>query len=188
MLRDIPKDKNPILDAVPIKLLEEELAENGVEAFLDAHRNSFLLVKDRPTGDDLAESVDYRYRTKETNIEALTAKLDQDWKLGAVLELKKSSRNKFKKRITIGRAKNNDIVIRTSRISKLHAVFLIAANKPGEFSLVDRGSTNGTFVNYKKLKKNKPVNLKSGDLISFWKYQFKYMWPKDFLDLIKPAG
>ena len=51
--------------------------------------------------------------------------------------------------VTVGRAINNDIVLPYEDISKCHAFFV---SKPEGWSLMDAGSTNGTFVRGKKLE------------------------------------
>ncbi len=64
--------------------------------------------------------------------------------------------------ITIGRDINADIVISVPEISRRHARFRRGA---GGFVLEDLGSTNGTFVNGKRL--TAPQLLNSGDIIMF---------------------
>jgi hypothetical protein len=62
--------------------------------------------------------------------------------------------------ITIGRDINADIVISIPEISRRHARFRLG---PGGYMLEDLGSTNGTFVNGKRL--TSPQLLRSGDII-----------------------
>ncbi len=62
--------------------------------------------------------------------------------------------------ITIGRDINADIVISVPEISRRHARF---RKGTGEYMLEDLGSTNGTFVNGKRL--TAPQVLQSGDII-----------------------
>jgi predicted component of type VI protein secretion system len=64
--------------------------------------------------------------------------------------------------ITIGRDINADIVISVPEISRRHARF---RSGPGGYVLEDLGSTNGTFVNGKRL--TVPQQLNSGDIIMF---------------------
>jgi len=54
--------------------------------------------------------------------------------------------------ISIGREKNNDLIIPDLAISSKHATL---TNEGGEFFLIDNDSTNGTFVNDIKITKSK---------------------------------
>jgi hypothetical protein len=64
------------------------------------------------------------------------------------------------KGLVIGREQGQcDIVISDANVSRIHAWVTI---EKGEVVVIDRGSTNGTFVNNKKVEKTK---LNSGDVI-----------------------
>lgn len=56
--------------------------------------------------------------------------------------LVKSNRNPFSEFLSVGRAGNNDVVVRTSSVSKVHALL----HHTGDWFVQDRGSKNGTFV------------------------------------------
>ncbi len=57
--------------------------------------------------------------------------------------LRKTDRNPFVGLVTIGRARNNDIILAHSSVSKLHAI----VHRHGIGWLIeDRNSTNGTFI------------------------------------------
>jgi hypothetical protein len=66
--------------------------------------------------------------------------------------LAKSDRNAWKRRITVGRASNNDIVLTHKSVSKLHAYFTVQSTPgPGgaieEMLVYDAESQNGTLAN-----------------------------------------
>ncbi len=61
---------------------------------------------------------------------------------------------------TIGRSEQNDIAIADPEVSRRHARITF---QNGAFLLEDLGSTNGTFVNGRRL--NTPTPLKDGDII-----------------------
>lgn len=63
--------------------------------------------------------------------------------------------------MTIGRVPPNDIVVAHPKVSRSHA--MIRMLKQGEYYLVDIGSTNGTFLNGKRIVM--PTALKDGDVI-----------------------
>lgn len=62
---------------------------------------------------------------------------------------------------TLGRDKGNQVVLIGRKVSKVHAII---EWKDKQFILIDQNSTNGTFVNDKKI--SKPTTLKNGDLIN----------------------
>lgn len=62
--------------------------------------------------------------------------------------------------ITIGRAAENEMVVDESHISGYHARLVI---QEGRVLIDDLGSTNGTFVNGKRVKS--PTHLQPGDMI-----------------------
>lgn len=71
-------------------------------------------------------------------------------------------------KITIGRDPNCDITISDKLTSRNHAV--IQKIKNG-FFISDLKSTNGTYLNGKKIEADKYVELKPGDTISIGKSQ-----------------
>jgi adenylate cyclase len=65
------------------------------------------------------------------------------------------------KTLSLGRAKDNNVVFTSSKVSRRHA--LVHAQGGAEFSLVDLGSSNGTHLNGRRIIQ--PVALQSGDII-----------------------
>jgi pilus assembly protein CpaF len=65
-----------------------------------------------------------------------------------------------KPEITIGRVQGNDIVLPKGNVSKRHARVLL---KDGKFIIVDLKSTNGTYVNGRKI--TTPLVVKEADKI-----------------------
>lgn len=99
------------------------------------------------------------------------------------LRVSKSDRNGYVSKITVGRARNNDIVLRMQMISKLHAAFIVGANE-SIWEIMDMGSTNGTRLNEVRLKKNEPNALKSGDIVAFGGFSFRFLVPVDLCKLL----
>jgi hypothetical protein len=64
-----------------------------------------------------------------------------------------------KRRVTIGRAVDNDIVINDQSLSRFHAA--ISMTEAGAVLVADCGSANGTFVNGERIRTNGP--LQPGD-------------------------
>jgi pSer/pThr/pTyr-binding forkhead associated (FHA) protein/Mg-chelatase subunit ChlD len=77
-----------------------------------------------------------------------------------------------KSKITIGRNSSNDIVIPHDAISSFHATIEF---KNGFFCLEDYRSTNGTSLNNEKISPHQSIKLKSGDIINFSIFEFRFM-------------
>ncbi len=74
-----------------------------------------------------------------------------------------------KERISIGRKPDNDIQIDNLAVSGKHALIITILD---DSSLEDLGSTNGTYVNGKLVKKHA---LRNGDVIGLGKHELKYI-------------
>ncbi len=77
-----------------------------------------------------------------------------------------------KARVNIGRSQRNDIIIKQPAVSSFHATIDF---RNMAFYLEDQRSTNGTHLNGMRLTPNEPLRLKSGDRITFAKYDFKFV-------------
>ena len=83
-----------------------------------------------------------------------------------VIEIRKKKPADGSEHIKIGRSPDSDIVLYNKLISKNHAILYL--NSSGETCyLVDKGSTNGTFVNGKFVSPNSQYKLTNVDEISF---------------------
>jgi pSer/pThr/pTyr-binding forkhead associated (FHA) protein len=91
-----------------------------------------------------------KQRTKSPRVEPTTR----------VYALVKSDRNPFRQMLTIGRASNNDIIIDSPAVSKVHAYIAIAED--GAHSIADQRSRNGTHVDGKRLADRETVPLADG--------------------------
>jgi len=80
----------------------------------------------------------------------------------------------------VGRNPSNDIVIPDDTVSSFHATL---EQRDGYFHLEDHRSTNGTFLNGRRLRENQPVPLKSGDRIDFAHFEFRFLVPT-----LEPSG
>jgi hypothetical protein len=78
-------------------------------------------------------------------------------------------------RVSLGRARNCDLVLRDASISKLHAHFRRTAEGAQVFDLVDCCSQNGTRLNDKALEANQPTGVKTGDRMVFGRVPAKLL-------------
>lgn len=92
-----------------------------------------------------------------------------------------------KERMTLGRRPYNDIVVDNLAVSGEHAALQAIGN---EYYIEDLSSTNGTYINSKKIKRQ---ILQTGDIIEVGKYAIKYVHdveadPLDPLASMAPNG
>lgn|GEM_PF-3350907 len=78
-----------------------------------------------------------------------------------------------KEEVTIGRLPTDDITLNKSNVSKQHARIVV---REGKHFIIDRKSTNGTFVNGKRI--SAPVSLKAGDKIFVGDYSMTFLLPE----------
>ena len=74
-----------------------------------------------------------------------------------------------KERTTLGRRPYNDIVIDNLAVSGEHAVLHMVGN---DVEIEDLGSTNGTYVNAKAVKRQE---LRNGDTVEVGKYKIRFL-------------
>src|SRR5204862_6787079 len=75
----------------------------------------------------------------------------------------------------MGRAAANTLVLDLPKVSRMHA--LIQLQNIGEFWLVDLGSSNGTFLNKRRV--HQPVRLHDQDKILIGGRQFIFRQPEE---------
>jgi pSer/pThr/pTyr-binding forkhead associated (FHA) protein len=78
--------------------------------------------------------------------------------------------------LTLGRATNNDVVVRDVSISRFHA--FVKRGDDEEFLLQDAGSTNGTAVNGAAVSargNGPPTALKAGDTVRLGQVEFTFV-------------
>jgi hypothetical protein len=78
---------------------------------------------------------------------------------------KRAGGKSFTERISIGRARNNDVVLRHESVSKFHA--WIGRDEDDAYYVADGGSRNGTKWNGGRVSPGAPVRLEPGDLVQF---------------------
>jgi hypothetical protein len=98
--------------------------------------------------------------------EGMTKLLAVDPGRFGVYPLSKSGSNPWSDRVLVGRASNNDIVLRNDRISKLHAYFQVGTR--GIWRLYDAKSANGTRVDGVPIPPGEEgTEIHSGQLVVF---------------------
>ena len=100
-----------------------------------------------------------------------------------VFELRKRS-GSLVTDIFVGRAPTNDIVLANPSVSKSHLRF-ISIPQTKHYQLVDMFSSNGTYLNGKKINPFEKRQVEDHDEISFGtEYQLLYYSPQVFYEMI----
>jgi len=122
---------------------------------------------------------DHDIKTRVTTLEELKVKRKGDDCLVVIyapIESELGKRNILQKEVTsIGRDRDNDIVLDSDSVSRRHAKL---EHRDGHFYVVDLDSTNGTFVN----DEPEPVTvcqLRRGDQVKIGDTIFKYLSGSD---------
>jgi adenylate cyclase len=92
---------------------------------------------------------------------------------GAWLEAADGRRHPIKGSCSLGRAGANTIVLESPKVSRRHA--LIHLQNIGELWLIDFGSSNGTFLNKRRI--HHPIRLSDGDQITIGDQVLKLRQP-----------
>jgi FHA domain-containing protein len=69
------------------------------------------------------------------------------------------------KRLNVGRASDNELTLNDGSVSKIHAALLMTAE--GTLLVADTGSTNGTFINGRRIAYGESRLLEDGDVVGF---------------------
>ena len=91
----------------------------------------------------------------------------------AWLEAADGTCHSIKGSCSLGRAEANTIVLSSSKVSRRHA--LIHLQNVGELWLIDFGSSNGTFLNKRRI--HHPIRLSDGDQITIGDQIFSFREP-----------
>jgi hypothetical protein len=128
------------------EMLEREAGTTSEADFAARHPGPFLAF-DAPEDDE-----DLHFMTELGNVPATR-------KIVLVVPISKRATGPFQDRISVGRARNSDIVIRHASVSKLHAHF---RSGDGGLTLTDVGSHNGTKIQGTPLTPHRPEAVRPG--------------------------
>jgi adenylate cyclase len=97
---------------------------------------------------------------------------------GAWLKAADGKRLPIQGNLSIGRSPKNLLVLDSPKISRRHAI--INVQNVGEFWLIDLGSSNGTFLNKRRV--HQPVQLCDQDQIIIGDYAYTFWQPMEITD------
>ena len=69
------------------------------------------------------------------------------------------------KRLNVGRASDNELTLNDASVSKIHAALLMTSE--GTLLVADTGSTNGTYINGRRIAYGESRLLEDGDVVGF---------------------
>lgn len=69
------------------------------------------------------------------------------------------------KRLNVGRASDNELTLNDVSVSKIHAALLMTAE--GTLLVADTGSTNGTYINGRRIAYGESRLIEDGDVVGF---------------------
>ena len=148
------------------------------EAFVALYPGFFLLKRPRQSGASSTPAPEFGFATIATKVDI--DPFAHEW---LVLPVSKRAGNPFPERLTIGRAQNNDIVLRVPFVSKLHAHILLEPDQ--SFSLQDNRSARGSFHNQRRLVERETFPLKLGDVLGFGSLEFEFVDGARLYDVLR---
>lgn len=143
--------------------LRQTACEIARDAFVQKHRGLYLLATLPSENDDLDFHTAVVHDPTAQAEEMLSGNAEELLANNRLYLIAKTPRNPWQSKITIGRASNNDVIVRHPSVSKLHAYFEHPDGIPR--TLVDVGSANGTVVNGHPALPDVPMEVASGTLL-----------------------
>jgi hypothetical protein len=140
----------------PLDDFIDESRRTERSAFIRSHQHPFLVVSVPDEAGDGWRA----FRTTQFTPKQVQTPMPVSASDYRLLRIVKTSRNPWADRISIGRAANNDLVVRDPSVSKLHAHLRL---EPDKATVADSGSRNGTTVNGRPVKDHEAVSLVPGD-------------------------
>jgi hypothetical protein len=80
------------------------------------------------------------------------------------------------KRLNVGRASDNDLSLNDTSVSKIHAALLM--NQQGTLLVADTGSTNGTYINGRRMAYGEARQIEAGDVVGFGDIEVRFRKPE----------
>jgi hypothetical protein len=76
------------------------------------------------------------------------------------------------RRLNVGRVSDNDLSLNDSSVSKIHAALVM--NQQGTLLVADTGSTNGTFINGRRISYGESRPIEDGDVVGFGDIEVRF--------------
>ena len=76
------------------------------------------------------------------------------------------------KRLSVGRVSDNELSLNDGSVSKIHAA--LTMNPQGTLLVADTGSTNGTFINGRRISYGEARQIEEGDVVGFGDVEVRF--------------
>ncbi|MFN2453841.1 MAG: FHA domain-containing protein [Pyrinomonadaceae bacterium] len=76
------------------------------------------------------------------------------------------------KRVGVGRGSDNELCLPDHSVSKIHAALMM--NRDGTLLVADTGSTNGTYINGRRITYGEARQIEEGDVVSFGDIEVRF--------------
>jgi len=76
------------------------------------------------------------------------------------------------RRLNVGRAADNEVCLNDVSVSKIHAALVM--NKEGTLLVADTGSTNGTYINGRRISYGESRQIEEGDVVGFGDVEVRF--------------
>ena len=76
------------------------------------------------------------------------------------------------KRLSVGRVSDNELSLNDTSVSKIHAA--LTMNQQGTLLVADTGSTNGTYINGRRIAYGEARQIEDGDVVGFGDVEVRF--------------
>lgn len=76
------------------------------------------------------------------------------------------------KHLNVGRVRDNQLSLNDASVSKIHAALVI--NQQGTLMVADTGSTNGTYINGRRISYGEARQIEEGDVVGFGDIEVRF--------------
>jgi hypothetical protein len=76
------------------------------------------------------------------------------------------------KRLSVGRVSDNELALNDASVSKIHAA--LTMNQQGTLLVADTGSTNGTYINGRRISYGEARQIEEGDVVGFGDVEVRF--------------
>lgn len=76
------------------------------------------------------------------------------------------------RRLSVGRVSDNELSLNDASVSKIHAA--LTMNEQGTLLVADTGSTNGTYINGRRIAYGEARQIEAGDVVGFGEVEVRF--------------